>query len=90
MLMTKSAHLKSQVPQRLSSCLFSTICIIYTSHHSSPPNTNLSINMSVKSIVEKSIESDFIVVFSKSYCPYCKKGESVFLLSCPSPVCDGG
>jgi hypothetical protein len=38
--------------------------------------TTHSYNMSVKSIVEKSIESDFIVVFSKSYCPYCKQSES--------------
>ncbi|KAL7414780.1 putative GRX1-glutaredoxin [Mrakia frigida] len=33
--------------------------------------------MSVKALVDTAIAGDFIAVFSKSYCPYCKKAKSV-------------
>ncbi|KAJ3276287.1 Glutaredoxin-1 [Terramyces sp. JEL0728] len=33
--------------------------------------------MSVKDLVESSIEKESVVVFSKSYCPYCKKAKQI-------------
>ncbi|KAJ8456636.1 hypothetical protein ONZ45_g18646 [Pleurotus djamor] len=34
--------------------------------------------MSVKSLVEDSISQTPIVIFSKSYCPYCRKAKALF------------
>ncbi|CAO3643649.1 unnamed protein product [Mucor hiemalis] len=32
----------------------------------------------VKNIVEEAIENNAVVIFSKSYCPYCKKAKALF------------
>ncbi|KAJ7911443.1 glutaredoxin [Mycena leptocephala] len=34
--------------------------------------------MSVKEIVENAIDSNKITIFSKSWCPYCKKAKALF------------
>ncbi|KAM0750097.1 glutaredoxin [Meredithblackwellia eburnea MCA 4105] len=40
-------------------------------------NNNNSQKMSVKEIVESQIKENHIVVFSKSYCPYCRKAKAL-------------
>ncbi|KIY69767.1 glutaredoxin [Cylindrobasidium torrendii FP15055 ss-10] len=40
--------------------------------------------MSVKQFVEESIEGNKIVVFSKSYCPYCKRAKALLKDNYPS------
>ncbi|KAK0495198.1 glutaredoxin [Armillaria luteobubalina] len=40
--------------------------------------TQNSSNMSVKNFVEDTITSHKITVFSKSYCPYCRRAKTLF------------
>ncbi|KAJ6608656.1 glutaredoxin [Mycena sp. CBHHK59/15] len=39
--------------------------------------------MSIKELVENSIEENKITIFSKSWCPYCKRAKALFAAEFP-------
>ncbi|GAA5999796.1 hypothetical protein JCM10207_005914 [Rhodosporidiobolus poonsookiae] len=74
-LRASSALLPPPVPDSLAP--------LSPSLHSQPPATETppphppSNNMSAKSAVEAAIEKGTVVVFSKSYCPYCRRAKQL-------------
>ncbi|KAJ3517402.1 hypothetical protein NLJ89_g528 [Agrocybe chaxingu] len=72
MLPRLAAALSSRLPSGLSFALFSSTA------SSSSPSAAQQYKMSVKELVETTISGNKVVIFSKSYCPYCKKVKSLF------------
>ncbi|VDC05759.1 unnamed protein product [Peniophora sp. CBMAI 1063] len=50
---------------------------------SSNPSARQLREMSVKNRVESTISENKVVVFSKSYCPYCRRAKSLFATEFP-------
>ncbi|KAK8846783.1 glutaredoxin [Kwoniella newhampshirensis] len=53
-----------------------TFSTTHTAKLGSSLSTNIAMSNEVKSLVDKTIADNKVVVFSKSYCPYCKKAKS--------------
>ncbi|GAA5826320.1 hypothetical protein JCM10212_004598 [Sporobolomyces blumeae] len=72
-------------------CLLPVVALVTTWHRlphlvarssslaplSPPPSTATSTTMSAKSAVEQKISNGHVVVFSKSYCPYCRNAKQL-------------
>ncbi|KAF5312111.1 hypothetical protein D9619_002434 [Psilocybe cf. subviscida] len=63
----------SRLPSTLSFALFSS-----TTASSSTPSAYQLRKMSAKDFVESTIADNKVVIFSKSWCPYCKKTKALF------------
>ncbi|KAF8971895.1 thioredoxin-like protein [Flammula alnicola] len=70
--------LSSRFPTTLSFALFSS-----TTASSSNPSPAQLHKMSVKQFVEDSIANEKIAIFSKTWCPYCKRVKSLFATEFP-------
>ncbi|KAF9476938.1 glutaredoxin [Pholiota conissans] len=73
MLPRLSSVLASRLPTTLSFAFFSS-----QTASSSTPSESQRLKMSVKQFVEDSITSNKVVIFSKTWCPYCKKVKTLF------------
>ncbi|KAI0286860.1 thioredoxin-like protein [Russula aff. rugulosa BPL654] len=62
--------------------LFSALFSTSTASSSNPSSRQLK-DMAVKDLVTQTIAENRIVIFSKSYCPYCKRAKDLFATNFP-------
>ncbi|KJE97197.1 glutaredoxin-C3 [Capsaspora owczarzaki ATCC 30864] len=58
-------------------CLFST-CAVSTAFAASHPPTSDSIMSANRKLIDEFVASNTVAIFSKSYCPYCKRVKALF------------
>ncbi|KAK9093537.1 hypothetical protein Syun_028448 [Stephania yunnanensis] len=68
----RSMIMKGGATSLVISALFASLCVSSSSYVSA------SAASTPEAFVKKAISSHNIVIFSKSYCPYCKRAKAVF------------
>ncbi|KDR85923.1 hypothetical protein GALMADRAFT_235091 [Galerina marginata CBS 339.88] len=72
MISRLASAFSSRLPTSLS---FALLCTTASSSNPSPAQLQ---KMSVKQVVEDAIADNKVAIFSKSWCPYCKKVKALF------------